>query len=62
LVLRHILQRRGLASEIVIGVQKQDDGSIKAHAWVERNGKVLIGGGSSPFRYTVLGSPESVDL
>jgi Transglutaminase-like superfamily len=40
LVLSRILGRRGLASELRIGVAHRD-GGLAAHAWVERNGQPL---------------------
>ena len=61
LVLRSLLSRTGVESTIVIGVKKNGD-AIKAHAWVEKEGEVLIGGASSPFRYTVLSPTDSVEL
>lgn len=51
LVLQYLLLRRGDdAAELHIGVAKSDD-DLQAHAWVERNGRVLIGGTSSPDEY-----------
>lgn len=58
MALKYLLAREGADSELVIGVAKEDDQSIKAHAWVERDGRILIGGGSSRKRYTRLASPE----
>ena len=52
LVLQYLLLRRGDdAAELHIGVTKAEDGSLQAHAWVERNGRVLIGGADSPEKY-----------
>jgi hypothetical protein len=34
-----------------IGVTKDEDGALQAHAWVERNGHVLIGGENAPDTY-----------
>jgi len=51
LVLQYLLLRRGDdAPELHIGVAKGEDG-LQAHAWVERNGRVLIGGTNSPREY-----------
>lgn len=51
LVLQYLLLRRGDdASELHIGVAKNEEG-LQAHAWVERNGRVLIGGTNSPREY-----------
>jgi len=51
LVLQYLLLRRGDdAAELHIGVTKKDR-TLQAHAWVERNGCVLIGGTDSPRKY-----------
>ena len=51
LVLQYLLLRRGDdAAELHIGVTKKDK-TLQAHAWVERNGRVLIGGTDSPEKY-----------
>ncbi len=51
LVLQYLLLRRGDdEAELHIGVAKNEDG-LQAHAWVERNGRVLIGGADSPQEY-----------
>ena len=51
LVLQYLLLRRGDdEAELHIGVAKNEDG-LQAHAWVERNGQVLIGGADSPQEY-----------
>ncbi|NND72406.1 MAG: lasso peptide biosynthesis B2 protein [Rhodothermales bacterium] len=62
LVLRFILRRKGISSDLRIGVKKNDDLSIRAHAWVEKDGIVLIGGASSPFRYTMLTPEDQITL
>lgn len=52
LVLQYLLLRRGdEAAELHIGATKSDDGVLQAHAWVERDGRVLIGGARSPDEY-----------
>ncbi len=62
LALRLLLNRKGLGSKIVIGVKKSDDFSIQAHAWVEKEGEVLIGGASSPFRYAIMSAQDEEQL
>ncbi len=42
LVLSWILGRRGIATTLRIGVCRQDRG-IQAHAWLEREGEVILG-------------------
>ena len=39
-----LLTRRGYPSQLHIGVAKGERGQFKAHAWVESEGKVVIGG------------------
>jgi len=52
LVLQYLLLRRGDdAAELHIGVAKGEDGTLQAHAWVERGGRVLIGGENAPGMY-----------
>ena len=52
LVLQYLLLRRGDdTAELHIGVTKSDDEGLQAHAWVERDGQVLIGGTNAPTRY-----------
>ena len=52
LVLQYLLLRRGDdAAELHIGVTKDEDGTLQAHAWVEHEGHVLIGGGDAPKTY-----------
>jgi len=38
-----MLARRGYSSQLRIGVAKDDSGRLKAHAWVECEGKIVIG-------------------
>ncbi|MBS0314501.1 MAG: lasso peptide biosynthesis B2 protein [Proteobacteria bacterium] len=53
LLLHHLLARRGIDSELRIGVRTASDG-FAAHAWVERHGAVLIGGDESARTYSAL--------
>lgn len=46
LSLQVLLGRRGLGSRLCIGVRKGSASGFEAHAWVERGGRVLIGGSS----------------
>ena len=54
LLLWFFLARRGLVAELRLGVEKSADGDFAAHAWVERDGHVLIGGEDVQQRYVVL--------
>ncbi len=40
LALRRLLQRRGLASSLMIGAAR-DSGSVRAHAWLEMDGEKI---------------------
>ena len=48
-----LLRRRGYAAELRIGVAKED-GGLAAHAWVEQDGRIILGGASSRERYRPL--------
>jgi hypothetical protein len=43
LALRWLLARSGVASVLHFGWQKGADGQLQAHAWLMRDGKVVIG-------------------
>lgn len=43
IALQLFLARRGLQGQLHIGVTKDDESSLKAHAWVERHGRILVG-------------------
>ena len=47
LTLRWLLAKSGQQCTIRIGVNKADNGAVKAHAWVIQNGVVLIGSSGS---------------
>lgn len=52
LILQYLLLRRGDDSaQLHIGVAKREEEGFLAHAWVERDGDVLIGGPASPNTY-----------
>ena len=48
-----LLEEEGLASDLRIGVSKEPGGRFEAHAWVEREGRVLLGA-PEPGRFTPL--------
>jgi Transglutaminase-like superfamily len=56
LTARVLLNWYGYASELRIGVAKGEQGELEAHAWVEYQGKVIIGGLSTLSRYVPLPS------
>ena len=49
-----LLQRRGYQTDLRVGVAKEPNGRLKGHAWLEKNGEVLIGGMEDLSQYTLL--------
>jgi hypothetical protein len=49
-----LLSRRGQISNLIIGVNKNPEGVLGAHAWVESNGKIIMGWRSDLRSYTIL--------
>jgi len=49
-----LLKRRGHPACLRIGVARSDAGAFQAHAWVECQGKIVIGGIQARARYTPL--------
>jgi Transglutaminase-like superfamily len=43
LVVKSLLARRGQSAHVRIGVAKDTEGRLKAHAWVESNGSAIFG-------------------
>jgi hypothetical protein len=43
LTLQLLLARRGHKTRLCIGVDKEGTGKLKAHAWLESNGRILVG-------------------
>jgi hypothetical protein len=52
-----LLSRRGVPALLRIGVVKSQEGKFEAHAWVESDGRVVIGGYELE-RYTPLAALE----
>ncbi len=48
-----LLGRAGIPTSVKIGVAKEN-GKFDAHAWLESDGKVLLGGGEANSRYVSL--------
>lgn len=59
LAAKMLLQRAGHCASLRIGVAQEDGREFKAHAWVELEGKALVGG-TQALNYTVL-STSGVD-
>jgi hypothetical protein len=54
LVLKYFLARLGIECNLRIGVKNTPTSSFGAHAWVERNGVVIIGGEHARSLYAKL--------
>jgi hypothetical protein len=54
LVAQVLLQWNDVNSNLRIGVARNQKGAFEAHAWVEYQGKILIGGLRDLFRFSVL--------
>jgi hypothetical protein len=46
-----LLARQGYSAELTIGVAKNREGRLEAHAWLVNQGQVVIGGGEDLSRY-----------
>jgi hypothetical protein len=56
LALESWLAEQGVDTDVRIGVARRADGSFEAHAWVEHEGRVLIGALPDMERFSVLPS------
>lgn len=54
LAARVALRRLGRPTTLRLGVAEATGGGIEAHAWLEDDGRVLIGGAQSPRSYVAL--------
>jgi hypothetical protein len=53
LACRKLMHQEGFAGELRLGVTKDEEGRFQAHAWLEQDGRVLMGGGRRE-QYTAL--------
>lgn len=44
LLAQALLERHGYDAQLRLGVRRDADGAFRAHAWLERDGKVAVGG------------------
>jgi hypothetical protein len=56
LATRLMLERRGLPALLRIGVGRSAEKGVEGHAWIECQGKIVIGE-ADPGRYTTLETP-----
>jgi hypothetical protein len=54
-----LLRRHGFPAVLRIGVAEKQDGKVAAHAWIESDGRVLVGGNESPAHFTILSRPKN---
>ena len=54
-----LLGRRGYQAQLRIGVAKNEKGQLEAHAWLESQGRIVIGGLKDLARYTPLPNLEA---
>jgi hypothetical protein len=59
LVAQVLLRRAGFAPALRIGLARGPGGALSAHAWLENQGEIVIGGDTVE-RFTALGDPELV--
>jgi len=57
LVLYSLLNRRGFDVQVQLGAAR-DSGRLEAHAWVEHQGRIILGA-PTPGRYATLGALEN---
>lgn len=57
-----LLVRRGYPAHLRIGVAKDENGQLAAHAWVESQGRIVIGGLENLTQYTPLPPLEGEHL
>lgn len=53
--------RRNQDAEILLGAKKDDNEALVAHAWVERDGKIIVGGGDEYGDYQPLRMVEEIE-
>lgn len=49
-----LFQRCGCETNLRVGIAKESTGRLKGHAWLERNGQILIGGMEDLSQYALL--------
>ena len=60
LATRTLLRLRGQDSALKIGVEKDENGKLMAHAWIEVDGRIIIGKVPRHRRFNVLSHSGSV--
>jgi hypothetical protein len=57
IVLWSLLRRRGIDADVRIGVRRDTEGAVKAHAWLEWNGEVLNDAADVATQYPPFNAP-----
>jgi hypothetical protein len=47
---QHLLRKAGIESRLCIGVMRDDQKQFQAHAWLEKDGRVILGGSQDEIR------------
>jgi hypothetical protein len=58
LAARALLRAHGAPANLRLGVTKTETGQLQAHAWLECQGRIVLGGFSALSRYTALADFE----
>jgi len=58
MVVKILFTRHGYPAQLRIGVVKSDDKKLRAHAWVESQGQIVIGNGRELSLFNILPSFE----
>jgi hypothetical protein len=58
LAVRMLFKQQGYPARLYIGVAKGERGQLEAHAWVESEGRIVVGNSQDLSRYTPLPSLE----
>lgn len=53
-----MLEKLGCRASLRIGVAKGEEGQLQAHAWVESEGRIIIGNVADMSRFVALSSPR----
>lgn len=53
-----LLRKYGYQAQLCIGVAKSEEGKLEAHAWIENQGRVVVGGLKDLARFTPLSNLE----
>lgn len=62
LVVQWLLARKNMSATLRFGVNKTSAGKLVAHAWLERDGRNIIGGRQAHFRYVPMTPVRANDL